>query len=65
MFVNRPPDEVLENEGGNLYLNCSVAGADDTIVAWYRQGIPDTIVVREMNVLCSLSCMILREFMAI
>lgn len=47
-FVNRPPDEVLENEGGNLYLNCSVSGADDTIVAWYRQGIPDTIVVRQM-----------------
>lgn len=44
-FVNTPPEVVFQEEGNDLRLNCSVSGPSDTMVAWYRQGIQEPIVV--------------------
>ncbi|KAK8735707.1 hypothetical protein OTU49_005276, partial [Cherax quadricarinatus] len=42
-FMNLPPKEVYEVDGADLFLNCSVTGSPDTMVAWYKEGIPEPI----------------------
>ncbi|XP_071520445.1 uncharacterized protein [Panulirus ornatus] len=49
MFVNTPPEEVYEDDGADLYLNCSASGSRETMVAWYRKGIPEPIVFGRMR----------------
>ncbi|ROT72603.1 hypothetical protein C7M84_009012, partial [Penaeus vannamei] len=43
-FVVKPPEEVYEDLGEDLYLNCSTSGPRETSVAWFRKGIPEPIV---------------------
>ncbi|XP_069975460.1 hemicentin-1, partial [Penaeus vannamei] len=48
-FVVKPPEEVYEDLGEDLYLNCSTSGPRETSVAWFRKGIPEPIVSRPQS----------------
>ncbi|XP_047502541.1 basement membrane-specific heparan sulfate proteoglycan core protein-like [Penaeus chinensis] len=43
-FAVKPPEEVFEDLGEDLYLHCSTSGPSDASVAWFRKGIPEPIV---------------------
>ncbi|KAK8404553.1 hypothetical protein O3P69_007661 [Scylla paramamosain] len=50
-FVNPPPEQLFQEDGTDLRLNCSVSGPPETMVAWYRQGIQEPIVFDRMSAL--------------
>ncbi|KAG7167020.1 putative Immunoglobulin domain-containing protein 6 [Homarus americanus] len=43
-FVYTPPEEVYEDDGADLYLNCSASGSPKIMVAWYKENDPEPIV---------------------